>query len=86
MKTSKVSEVIELIRRGGILRPRDLDVYSIPREYFRRLYREGLIDKIGRGLYTLRDLNITEHHSLVEACKKFPMGLYVCCRRCISMT
>lgn len=74
MKTSKVSEVIELIRRGGILRPRDLDVYSIPREYFRRLYREGLIDKIGRGLYTLRDTNITEHHSLVEACKKIPHG------------
>ncbi|MCU0286080.1 MAG: type IV toxin-antitoxin system AbiEi family antitoxin domain-containing protein [Acidobacteria bacterium] len=74
MKTSKVSEVIELIRRCGILRPRDLDAYSIPREYFRRLYGEGIIDKIGRGLYTLRDINITEHHSLVEACKKVPHG------------
>ncbi|MGD2087494.1 MAG: type IV toxin-antitoxin system AbiEi family antitoxin domain-containing protein [Candidatus Aminicenantes bacterium] len=74
MKSSKVSEVVELVRRAGILRPRDLDSYGIPREYLRRLYRKGFIDKIGRGLYSLRDTNITEHHSLVEVCKKIPHG------------
>ncbi|UCH97541.1 MAG: type IV toxin-antitoxin system AbiEi family antitoxin domain-containing protein [Candidatus Aminicenantes bacterium] len=75
MKSSKFSEALELIKKAGILRPRDLDSYGIPREYFRRLYRQGLIDKIGRGLYTLKDANITEHHSLVEACKKVPNGM-----------
>jgi predicted transcriptional regulator of viral defense system len=74
MKSSKVNEIIELVRRAGIMRPRDLDSYGIPREYFRRLYVEGIIDKIGRGLYTLKNTNITEHHSLVEACKKIPHG------------
>ena len=67
MKSYKVSEVLELVKRAGILRPRDLDSYGIPREYFRRLYREGFIDKIGRGLYILKDADITEHHSLAEA-------------------
>ncbi len=40
MKSSIVNEVIELVRRAGIMRPRDLDSYGIPREYFRRLYGE----------------------------------------------
>lgn len=75
MKSSKFSEVLELVKRAGILRPRDLDSYGIPREYFRRLYKQRLIDKIGRGLYTSIDANITEHHSLVQACKKVPNGI-----------
>jgi len=41
MKSSKADKIIELVRTAGILRPRDLDSYGIPREYLRRLYREG---------------------------------------------
>jgi predicted transcriptional regulator of viral defense system len=74
MKSSKVSDVLDLVKMKGILRPRDLDSYGIPREYLRRLYRQGLIDRIARGLYSLREANITEHHSLAEACKKVPNG------------
>jgi predicted transcriptional regulator of viral defense system len=74
MKSSKVRDVLDLVKMKGILRPRDLDSYSIPREYLRRLYRQGLIDRIARGLYSLREANITEHHSLAEACKKVPNG------------
>jgi predicted transcriptional regulator of viral defense system len=75
MEDAKAREVIEVIKKVGILRPRDLDTYHIPREYLRRLYNRGLIRKNGRGLYTLTDSDINEHHSLAEACKKVPHGI-----------
>jgi predicted transcriptional regulator of viral defense system len=75
MEAVKTKEVIEIIKRVGILRPRDLDAYNIPREHLRRLHNRGLIKKNGRGLYTLTDADINEHHSLAEACKKVPHGI-----------
>lgn len=75
MDSSKTREVLEVIKKAGILRPRDLDTYGIRRQYLMRLYKQGLIQKTGRGLYTLRDANISEHHSLAEACKKIPNGI-----------
>jgi len=77
MEPAKAKEVIEIIKKEGILRPRDLDTYKIPREYLRRLHKIGLIKKNGRGLYTLSKANINEHHSLAEACKKVP-GAIIC--------
>ncbi len=75
MQTVKAKKVIEIIRKVGILRPRDLDAYGISREYLKRLHKLGLIIKNGRGLYTLSDTDISEHHSLAEACKKVPNGI-----------
>ena len=53
-----------------MLRPRDLDPYGIPREYLSRLRNRGMLRQVGRGLYTLPDVEWTAHHSLAEACKK----------------
>ncbi len=75
MQTAQAQKVLEVIKEAGILRPRDLDPYGIPREYLRRLYNLGLIQKNGRGLYTLSDADINEHHSLAETCKKVPHGI-----------
>ncbi len=75
MQAAKAKEVIEIIKKVGILRPRDLDAYGIPREYLRRLQNLDLIKKNGRGLYTLSDADINEHRSLAETCKKVPNGI-----------
>jgi predicted transcriptional regulator of viral defense system len=72
----KITEqVLELIRQAGILRPRDLDTYGIPRTYLQRLFEKGLVERVGRGLYMLPGADISEHHSLVEACKRVPRGV-----------
>jgi predicted transcriptional regulator of viral defense system len=75
MQAAKAKEVIKIIKKVGILRPRDLDAYGIPREYLRRLHNLNLINKSGRGLYTLSNADIKEHHSLAETCKKVPNGI-----------
>jgi predicted transcriptional regulator of viral defense system len=68
--------VLELARKAGVLRPRDLDAEGIPREYLRRLLIEGLLDRPGRGIYIAAGLTkSTPNHSLAEACKRVPHGV-----------
>lgn len=72
---SNKNKIMELMRAVGVLRPRDLERHGIPRESLRRLLRHGHIERVGRGLYTLPDTVVTEHHSLAEACKWVPHGV-----------
>ncbi len=74
-KTSKSNQILNIVRKSGILRPRDLASRSIPRTYLKRLHEQGLLVKEARGLYKLPDAEITEHHSLAEACKRVPRGV-----------
>ena len=71
----KTTKIIEIVKRLGVLRPRDLDEYGIPRIYLRRLHDRQLLRRVGRGLYVLEDAKATEHHTLAEACKLVPHGV-----------
>jgi len=75
MPQSGTEKVLELVKNAGVFRPRDLDSYGIPREYLVRLCRKGLVQRVGRGLYTLADADVSEHYSLAEACKRIPHGV-----------
>ncbi len=75
MPLTRTEKVLELVKRAGVFRPRDLDSHAIPREYLIRLCRKGLVQRVGRGLYTLADADVSEHHSLAEASKKIPHGV-----------
>jgi len=75
MESTMSEQVIKLAKSKGMLRPRDLQAHAIPREYLRRLTDKGLLDKVGRGLYTLPGVEISEMHSLVEAVKRVPRGV-----------
>ncbi|MEE9182806.1 MAG: type IV toxin-antitoxin system AbiEi family antitoxin domain-containing protein [candidate division NC10 bacterium] len=72
---SNKDKVIDLMRGKGVLRTKDLDRHKIPRETLRRLVKRGQIARVGHGLYMLPDTQITEHHSLAEACKRIPHGV-----------
>ena len=74
-RTSKSNQVLNIVRKSGILRPRDLASRSIPRTYLQRLREQGLLVKEARGLYKLPDAEVTENHSLAEACKRIPRGV-----------
>jgi predicted transcriptional regulator of viral defense system len=74
-KASKSKQVLDIARKAGILRPRDLATQSIPRTYLKRLEERGLLVKETRGMYKLPDAEVTENHSLAEACKRVPRGV-----------
>jgi predicted transcriptional regulator of viral defense system len=73
--TTRTDKILKLVRKAGVLRPRDLDSYDIPRIYLSRLCTAGKLQRIGRGLYVLPESGATEHHSLAEVCKRIPKGV-----------
>ena len=75
MAKTKTDQVLALVRRNGVLRPRDLAAQRIPREFLVRLHRKGLLERPARGIYVLADAETGEHQSLIEACKRVPSGV-----------
>jgi predicted transcriptional regulator of viral defense system len=67
--------VLDILREQSVLRPRDLRAYGISPTYLAALCREGQVVRLARGLYRLPDADITEHHSLAQACKRVPQGV-----------
>jgi predicted transcriptional regulator of viral defense system len=70
--TKPIERTMQYVRRKGIVRPRDLEALGIPREYLLRLHRQGKLSRTGRGIYTLPDAAVTEHHSYAEVAKRVP--------------
>lgn len=68
-------QILDLTRRKGVLRPRDLEPLGIPRRVLSELTESGLLTRSGRGLYTLADAEVSEHHSLAEAAARVPSGV-----------
>ena len=53
-------KVLTLVRRAGVLRPRDLTQHDISRQYLLRLQRRGHLQKLGRCLYVASDTHLTD--------------------------
>jgi predicted transcriptional regulator of viral defense system len=71
----KSEQVLELVRRQGVIRPKNLDAMGVPREYLRRLHAQGMLEHPGRGLYVAADARPTENQTLAEACARVPHGV-----------
>lgn len=56
-------------------RSRDFEQGGIPRAELRRLVETGVIERIGRGLYKLPGVVLTEKHSLAQASRLVPRGV-----------
>jgi predicted transcriptional regulator of viral defense system len=73
--TNRSEQVLDILRQQSVLRPRDLRPYGISPMYLSALCDEGRITRLARGLYRLPDADITEHHTLAQACKRVPQGV-----------
>jgi predicted transcriptional regulator of viral defense system len=72
---TKEAIVLEMARSVGVFRPIDLAPLGVSRSSLSSLVRRGLLERSGRGLYSLPDFEWTEHHTLAEACKRVPKGV-----------
>ncbi len=75
MNPQHTQRILEIVKQAGVLRPRELDAYGIPRIYLSRLCDQGFLVRSGRGLYMLPDAELTEHHTLAEAAKRVPRAV-----------
>jgi predicted transcriptional regulator of viral defense system len=69
---SAASRVVRLARQAGVLRTRDLEAHGVNRVALGRLVAAGVLERVGRGLYTAPTSKITAHHTLVEVSVRIP--------------
>ena len=72
---SPSDRALYLLRDAGIVRPRDFERRGVSRTQIRRLYEQGAIERVGRGLYTLPGTVLTQWHSLAEASQRVRGGV-----------
>ncbi|WP_029890668.1 type IV toxin-antitoxin system AbiEi family antitoxin domain-containing protein [Polycyclovorans algicola] len=66
---------LELARRAGLLRARDLKARGLPTVVLTRLVAAGKIQRVARGLYSLPNKQVSEHRSLAEVALRVPRGV-----------
>ncbi|MBM4047754.1 MAG: transcriptional regulator [Planctomycetes bacterium] len=73
LKSQSPLQLVE--KHGGIIRPSDFRDAGIPTVYLTRLCEKRVLERVGRGLYRLVDMDVTERHGLAEAAKRIPNGV-----------
>src|SRR5665213_323970 len=75
MQTRSHKRVIELIRKQGVIRSREVAPMRISRAILSELTRSGVLRRDGRGLYSLVNDEMSEHRSLAEVAKRVPKSV-----------
>lgn len=69
-------KILEFAGRKRTFRASEIErELNLPRTYLSRLIGEGLLEKVGYGLYSLADDDFTEAQSWVEVAAKAPKGV-----------
>lgn len=69
--------ILDMARRQGLLRPRDVEAFGFSRMALSTLARQGKLTRLCRGLYALPDRPAPEHATLAEVASKHP-NVVVC--------
>lgn len=75
MVASRESQVLQIIKRKGIVRAADLEAHGFPRGQLYRLLRRGLVERQARGVYVASRHPITAEHTLAHVAKRVPGGV-----------
>ena len=75
MKQQTIDKIIQVARRLGVIRPKDMDEYGLHRKYIHVLHHRGILNRVGRGLYVLAASKPSENRTIAEACKRVPSGV-----------
>jgi len=75
MNQNATERILSILKQEGILRPRDLDAHQIPRRYLSRLYERGLLERSARGMYTVKNAELSENQTVAEVSKRIPKGV-----------
>ncbi|OIO53659.1 MAG: transcriptional regulator [Alphaproteobacteria bacterium CG_4_10_14_0_2_um_filter_63_37] len=67
--------ILDLARRQGLIRPRDLEPLGLPRVLLTRMVSRGDLVRRGRGLYALPDHPVSEFATLSEVARRHPQGV-----------
>ena len=74
MVTSR-QRILDLAAQGGLIRPRDLAEQGLPTVTLTRLVQQGMLQRVGRGLYAAPNRPVSEHGALAEVARKHPQAI-----------
>jgi len=69
------AQVLELVRKNGIIRAKDVEEAGCSRNCLYEMHRVGSLLRISPGLYTLPEAPVTEYSDLTEVAKRVPRGV-----------
>ncbi len=72
---TQAARVQELLAAHGLMRASELRGHGIAPATLSRMTADGLVTRLGRGLYQLVDAAIEEQHTIAEAAKRVPRGV-----------
>jgi len=72
---TETDQTLDLVKRLGLVRPKDLNQHGIPVIYLRRLLHRGELVQPARGVYAVTGHEPTLHHSLAMVSKRIPRGV-----------
>jgi predicted transcriptional regulator of viral defense system len=72
---TEAGRTLDLVKRLGLVRPKDLNQHGIPVIYLRRLLHRGELVQPARGVYAVAGHEPTLHHSLAMVSKRIPRGV-----------
>src|SRR5262249_24243396 len=70
-----LDRLLRLTCKYGVVRSRDLASHNIARQYLKIAKDQDLLSCVSRGIYVATAADVTEHHDLVEVCKRVPSGV-----------
>ncbi len=71
----KTGQILELARNSGVVSTAEVRSLGIHHEYLRQMCAKGELVRVGRGMYSLPDADVTTHHGLAQAAKAIPKGV-----------
>lgn len=74
-KLSQATRARELLQRNGLMRAAELRSCGITAATLSRMSSDGVVVRLGRGLYQLADAPIEADHTLAEAAKRVPRAV-----------
>lgn len=75
MAAAPQRSVQDLARKKRMFRLSEATEAGIHPEKIRRLVHAGQLTRVGRGLYAIPTLQVTEYHTLAELAKRVPKGV-----------
>ena len=76
MATVRERQILQVLRRLGIVRAGELKAHGIPRGQIYRLVQNGLVVREARGIYVASKHPITAEHTLAQVAKRVPGGVF----------
>jgi len=72
MATERTSQLLAAFKKTSVLRGRDLAALGFSRVLVSDAAKRGHIERIGRGLYTTKQAEVSEKHSYVQVARMTP--------------